>query len=386
MKMLVKALIELSGDFLNLHRNQEHLLLVARRAVTADSRGAQTDVKMAVDNETLSNVTSQDLPKNQANTKLDLVVTTIMTIMLFFIMLAMGCTVSFTKMWNHIKRPWGILVGFVCQFGLMPLIGFVLSFLFQLKTAAAFAVVLTGSCPGGLGSNIATFWIDGDMDLSICMTVCSTLFSMGMIPLCLLIYTSHWDVISEINIPYEKISFSLLLLIIPISIGAFINYKWPNKAKLLVKIGSIIGIVLLCLIGIGVNWLYKDMWKMNITFLMTGIIFPCIGFALGFVLAWIARMPWQRCRTISLETGIQNANLCSIIIKISFPAEVATEMIFFPMVYSCSSIIFGIAMVIVYRIYEGKKSKNTEMSKNTDECNVEENLTPKSCDTSKVDD
>uniref|UniRef100_UPI00398F6831 ileal sodium/bile acid cotransporter-like n=1 Tax=Pristiophorus japonicus TaxID=55135 RepID=UPI00398F6831 len=334
---------------------------------------------MNTENETFTNDTSTNLTINNT---LDFIVTTFITVLLLFIMLTMGCTVDGNKLLTHIKRPCGIMIGFLCQFGVMPLIGYVLAIAFQLKPVSAIAVVLTGCCPGGLGSNMLTFWVDGDMNLSICMTLCSTLLAMGMMPLCLVIYTTKWEDLGNISIPYERLGISLVSLLIPISVGSIINYKWPNKARVLIKIGSVIGVILICIIAVGINWLYKDMWIMDTAFLVTGIIFPWIGFASGLILAWIAREPWERCRTISLETGIQNTGLCSTIIKLAFPNEIAAEMIFFPMVYSCSWIICGITMVAAYKIYKGRSQKNSETHKTMTD-NVEENITFTSYATSK---
>lgn len=42
--------------------------------------------------------------------------------------------------------------------------------------------------------------------LSISMTACSSILAMGMMPLCLLIYTTLWTANGAIQIPYDSIS------------------------------------------------------------------------------------------------------------------------------------------------------------------------------------
>ena len=54
----------------------------------------------------------------------------VLTILLALVMFSMGCNVELKKFLGHIKRPWGICVGFLCQFGIMPLTGFILSVAF----------------------------------------------------------------------------------------------------------------------------------------------------------------------------------------------------------------------------------------------------------------
>ena len=47
----------------------------------------------------------------------------------------------------------------------MPAVAFALAKLVQMDDVETIALLLVGSCPGGTTSNIATYWILGDMDL-----------------------------------------------------------------------------------------------------------------------------------------------------------------------------------------------------------------------------
>lgn len=89
----------------------------------------------------------------------------VLTVMLAMVMFAMGCTVDAKKLWGHIRRPWGIFIGFLCQFGIMPFTAFALSLAFNVLPVQAIVVIIMGCCPGGSSSNIICYWLDGDMDL-----------------------------------------------------------------------------------------------------------------------------------------------------------------------------------------------------------------------------
>ena len=58
-----------------------------------------------------------------------------------------------------------MLLGLVCQFLLMPLLCFAMAHAYQLEDSLAIGMVLVGSCPGGVSSNMFTFWCKGDLDL-----------------------------------------------------------------------------------------------------------------------------------------------------------------------------------------------------------------------------
>ncbi|XP_075705930.1 sodium-dependent organic anion transporter [Rhinoderma darwinii] len=285
---------------------------------------------------------------------LSTIFSTILSVMLALVVFSLGCTVEAAKLWSHFKRPWGIAIGLVCQFGLMPLIAYLLATGFSVKPTQAVAILIMGCCPGGVISNIITLWVDGDMDLSLSMTSCSTMLAMGMMPLCLFIYSRSWELAKSITIPYDKIGMALLSVVLPVGVGVYVNYKWPRRAKLISKAGSIIGGLLMLVIGIASSLLYKGSWNTDISILTIGIIYPLLGYVLGFCLAVITRQPWQRCRTIALETGAQNVQMCSTVLQLSFNPQQLVQMFTFPLIYASFQFLNGMLLVAAYQLYKRK--------------------------------
>ncbi|KAL6075167.1 hypothetical protein STEG23_036039 [Scotinomys teguina] len=306
-------------------------------------------------------------PEDNYNAVLSLVLSTVLTILLALVMFSMGCNVEINKFLGHLKRPWGIFVGFLCQFGIMPLTGFILSFVFGILPIQAVVVLIMGCCPGGTASNILAYWVDGDMDLSVSMTTCSTLLALGMMPLCLFIYTKTWVDSGTIVIPYDSIGISLVALVIPVSIGMYVNHKWPQTAKIILKIGSIAGAILIVLIAVVGGILYQSAWIIEPKLWVVGTIFPIAGYGLGFFLARIAGQPWYRCRTVALETGMQNTQLCSTIVQLSFSPEELDLVFTFPLIYSIFQIIFAAILLGFYVAYKKCHGKNnTKFQEKTD--------------------
>lgn len=116
-------------------------------------------------NATVCNGTSCLVPESNFNAVLSAVLSVVLTVLLALVMFSMGCNVELKKFLGHIKRPWGICIGFLCQFGIMPLTGFILSVAFDIIPIQAVVVLIMGCCPGGTSSNILAYWVDGDMDL-----------------------------------------------------------------------------------------------------------------------------------------------------------------------------------------------------------------------------
>uniref|UniRef100_A0A7M4FHM9 Ileal sodium/bile acid cotransporter n=1 Tax=Crocodylus porosus TaxID=8502 RepID=A0A7M4FHM9_CROPO len=319
-------------------------------------------------NATICNGTSCVLPENDFNKVLSVILSTVITVMLAMVMFAMGCNVEIKKFWEHIKRPWGIFVGFLCQFGIMPLTGFVLSVAFNVKPIQAVVVLIMGCCPGGTSSNILAYWVDGDMDLSVSMTTCSTLLAMGMMPLCLFVYTKMWTDTGSIVLPYDSIGISLVALVIPVSLGIYVNHRWPKKAKTILKVGSIAGAILIILIAVVGGILYQGSWMISPELWIIGTIFPAAGYSLGFFLARISGQSWHRCRTVALETGMQNTQLCTTIVQLSFTPEQLAQMFTFPLIYSIFQMLFALIFLGAYQAHKRcQGTKKTDFTAEEDE-------------------
>ncbi|KAI5628145.1 ileal sodium/bile acid cotransporter [Silurus asotus] len=62
--------------------------------------------------------------------------------------------------------------------------------------------------------------------------------------------------------------------------------------------------------------------------------------------------PWHRCRTIALETGFQNSQLCSTIVQLSFAPDELEVMFSFPLIYSIFQLIVAILSIGSYQLYK----------------------------------
>ncbi|XP_048220230.1 solute carrier family 10 member 6 [Perognathus longimembris pacificus] len=288
---------------------------------------------------------------------LQLVFTVVTAVMMGLLMFSLGCSVEVQKLWLHLRRPWGIAVGLLCQFGLMPLTAYVLALSFSLKPVQAIAVLIMGCCPGGTISNVFTFWADGDMDLSISMTTCSTVAALGMMPLCLYLYTWSWELAQNLTIPYQNIGITLVCLAIPVAFGVYVNYRWPKQSKIILKVGAIVGGILLLLVTVAGVVLAKGFWNSDTTLLTISFIFPLIGHVAGFLLALLTHQSWQRCRTISIETGAQNIQMCITMLQLSFTSENLVQMFNFPLAYGFFQLLDGVLIVAAYRAYRRRLKK-----------------------------
>jgi predicted Na+-dependent transporter len=112
----------------------------------------------------------------------------ILPILLVAVGLGLGSTLTKADFTRALKKPQAAITGIVCQFGIMPVMAFSLAKAFDFSDEIAFGCVLTGSCPGGVSSNLFTYLSRGDVGLSVTMSAISTLSATFMIPLLMLLF------------------------------------------------------------------------------------------------------------------------------------------------------------------------------------------------------
>jgi BASS family bile acid:Na+ symporter len=143
------------------------------------------------------------------------------------IMFGMGTTLSVADFGRVFKMPWAVLVGFVLQFSIMPLTGLLLAKAFGFEAAIAAGVVLIGSCPGGVASNLMTFLASGNVALSVTMTSCSTLVSPVMTPLMMKFLAGQFVPVNFLEMMFKIIN----MIIVPIAAGLVANRVLYSRHK-----------------------------------------------------------------------------------------------------------------------------------------------------------
>jgi BASS family bile acid:Na+ symporter len=97
--------------------------------------------------------------------------------LLQIITFGVGCTMSWKDLLGVIKMPKAVLIGTVCHYVFMPLVGFTIAKAFGFPPEIAAGVVLVGCSPSGLASNVIAFISGANLALSVTITAVSTLLS-----------------------------------------------------------------------------------------------------------------------------------------------------------------------------------------------------------------
>ncbi len=80
----------------------------------------------------------------------------VLALMIFAIMLGMGASLTPRDFYLALRRPYGLAIGLISQYGFMPFIGFVLSIALGLPEPVAVGLLILSCMPGGTTSNMFT--------------------------------------------------------------------------------------------------------------------------------------------------------------------------------------------------------------------------------------
>ncbi|MEO0342036.1 MAG: bile acid:sodium symporter [Pseudomonadota bacterium] len=270
----------------------------------------------------------------------------LLALMIFVIMLGMGASLTPRDFLLALKRPYGLAIGVISQYGIMPFIGFLLITILPLPSAIAVGVLIMACMPGGTTSNIFTYFSKGNLALSVLMTVTSTVFGVVLIPIVLLIYASALD----LEIPRENIIITLVLLLVPVAIGMILRKVNANVGAVTEFFGSVLA--LFFIIFIMVTWVPNN-WQFLLgttpgTY-VAAIGLGLFGIAIGYGFARALQLHPRNARTVALETGIQNGPLAIAIVAFTFSGDQAQSYMAVPALYSLFIVIVSTLVTLVFR-------------------------------------
>lgn len=250
--------------------------------------------------------------------KLDKIFKICIILMLFFVMVGMGMTLTFKDFALVFTKPRGIILGELLQFGFMPFLAMCIGRLFGFYEHYPFifvGMILITATPGGVTSNLMTYYAKGDLALSISLTSFSTVMSIVFTPLLLAFYCAGMP---EIAIPVKLVVQTILILvIIPLVVGMAVRGKWQTFAEKATPFFSALGIIaLLILIIAGVLSnldAFADTDRQGVKFYTTIFLLTMLGMVFGIVFSKLVGINNYQTRAISLETGLRNSALAMTI-------------------------------------------------------------------------
>jgi BASS family bile acid:Na+ symporter len=227
-------------------------------------------------------------------------------------MFALGLGLTGADFLRVLKQPKDFFVGAISQIILLPVIAFILVKIWPISPELAIGVMIIAAAPGGVTSNILTFFARGDVALSVSLTAIISLLSVITVPF--IIVTSLGLFGSEHvsqNISLTSMAISMFLIVtVPVILGMIFRRFASNAAIKFESIAKKISIVLFIIVLLGAILAEKD----NIVsyFADAGLITLVLNVVMMIVAFFVAQLlgtgnAQKKC--IAIECGLQNGTL-----------------------------------------------------------------------------
>lgn len=208
------------------------------------------------------------------------------------------------------KRPVIVLIGCCAQFTIMPIGAFLLTKLFSMPPELAVGLVLTGSAPGAMASNVMSYIAKADTAYSVSLTTVSTLLCPLLTPGLTFILVG-----SVLDIPFwPMVLFVIKILVIPLLAGFSLRHYFNDRFEKILSIFpaiSVTFIIFICSLVIALNKNYLA--EVTLLILTAAVILNAYGMFFGYGVGKLFKMEIKRRRTLAIEIGMQNAGLGTLL-------------------------------------------------------------------------
>ena len=244
------------------------------------------------------------------------IVTIILSLALAFIMFALGLGLTGSDFLRVIKQPRDFFVGAFSQIILLPVIAFILVKMWpSIAPELVIGVMIIAAAPGGVTSNILTYFAKGDVALSISLTAIISLLCVITLPF--IVFKSAnllnvSNIVQEVSVT-DMARKMFLIVTVPVILGMLfkrfasgIALKFEPIAK---KVST--GLFVLVLLGA----IAKQREHIIPYFAQAGLITLALNIIMMIVAYYLAQLlasGIKQKKCITIECGLQNGTLAIV--------------------------------------------------------------------------
>lgn len=284
------------------------------------------------------------------------------------VMFGMGIQMSLKDFSGIAQTGKGVVIGLLCHFSVMPLMGLLLTKIFHFDAEIAAGIILIGSCSSGLASNVMVYLARANLVLSVIVTAMATMLAPFFTPLLMKLLAGTLIKIDFVNMMLEIIK----MVIIPIFAALLHDYlkratEKQTKAVYLLFVAAVVwvGVVIYLIstqtegepgamrialsgffagaiiVGVLYHWLQKifprldslmpycsmfgiiyfttvttaaghdNLIKVGWLLFMASVIHNAAGYFFGYWLSRLFKLDKNSARTVAFEVGLQNGGMAS---------------------------------------------------------------------------
>ncbi len=241
-------------------------------------------------------------------------------LILGFIMFGMGMTLSKDDFILILKKPKDVILGLIIQMLSMSIGAFLVVKVLGLTGDVAVGLILLGATPGGTTSNVMSFIAKADVALSVTYTSIFTFVAPLVTPGLIYLFAGTYVQVDGLGM---FISISKVVLI-PIVLGIIANTFFSKTAQKCVRVlPSVSGLAMVLLVAGIVSANASKLNASVIVVALAVIIHNIYGYLCGYYGGKLIGFKERKRRTLSIEVGMKNATLATVLAAAHFAPEAA---------------------------------------------------------------
>lgn len=215
---------------------------------------------------------------------------------------------------REVFRKWPtVFGGTALQYTAMPALAFVFAKLMDFDENLTLGVILVGCVPGAMASNVLTMAARGNVSYSVSLTTAATLFSPLVVPLVLYV-TAHQSGLDRWALATEAFFILTTQVVGPVILGHALARRFAGFQRVMEAVGPVIAnLTILWIIAVVVNANHNNLAQAGTSLLLTLLGINLLGFTAGWFGGRLLRLPAGMRRALTLEVGMQNAGLGTIL-------------------------------------------------------------------------
>ncbi|MDA8896316.1 hypothetical protein N9J24_02945 [Bacteroidia bacterium] len=246
---------------------------------------------------------------------------TILNLTLAAIMFGLGLSLTKRDLHQLLASPKALMIGLLGQMILLPLIAWVVvqysSFSLELKMG----IMILSICPGGITSNLVSYFLRANVALGISLTVLNAVISVFSIPFLILLFSQG------IGLPPQSVQFSFwhtlveifYITVLPTFLGFYFRRLFNMAGFVINKyLNRILPLLLVLIFGIkffaGAVYGGSNISLSVILSLAPWmIVLNIVSMAAGFFFGRVSKLNDRNTLTCTIEIGLHNTALALII-------------------------------------------------------------------------
>ncbi|MFZ9754495.1 MAG: bile acid:sodium symporter family protein [Bacteroidia bacterium] len=244
-----------------------------------------------------------------------------LNLVLGMIMFGLGLSLKKEDFKQLFDQPRSLAIGLVAQMGLLPLVAALIAYNINVSPELKVGILILSVCPGGITSNLISYFVRGNVALAVSLTVCNALLSLFSIPILVNLFLEHFlDQGQVIELPFWSTMLEIFLVtVFPAALGMVLRLQLGNRLGSLERVLNIS--LPLLLLGVfafkflagpqsgGTNMMFSDVIMLTPAVIALNLGSMLLGFLVGlpFGLKFKTRI------TIAVEVGLHNTALALLI-------------------------------------------------------------------------